>query len=245
MSDEINNPRDFPPGRLPTGLIWESVERDFSRLQEAISEEEKIEYDSPDGITEEEGDAQAALFVNAPLSGNGSAPLPLELSDSSIAPGGVLTLDPGSQLTVDAKGLVQAFTPGSAADLVVKEIHASVSFSDFVAENGPVEIGVLPAGAMIFFTKLKHSTAFAPAGGSYIYADFGVIGDEDRYINNHDVSLAPSATFFGTGGVAFNFSHTTTEQLAVNVEFDPVSGLDYSDLTAGVLEVWLYYVIAT
>jgi hypothetical protein len=228
MGDEVNNPRDFPPGRLPTGLIWESVERDFSRLQEAISEEEKIEYDSPDGITEEEGDAQAALFVNAPLSGNGSAPLPLELSDSSIAPGGVLTLDPGSQLTVDAKG-----------------IHASVSFSDFVAENGPVEIGVLPAGAMIFFTKLKHSTAFAPAGGSYIYADFGVIGDEDRYINNHDVSLAPSATFFGTGGVAFNFSHTTTEQLAVNVEFDPVSGLDYSDLTAGVLEVWLYYVIAT
>ena len=157
---------------------------------------------------------------------------------------GAMTIVAGTNITVGTVGTVitiNAPAAGTGVLLSVKTTVAFSSFTGFVSGFGSIVLATMPAGSLFLGFKLKHSTAWAGPGITNMLAGciFPDVGTTQTY-NGIDVFTAPSSTKIYRAAFTAAGDHVATNN--VNLTMNSTGGF-LSALTAGSVDVWVYYLV--
>lgn len=108
--------------------------------------------------------------------------------------------------------------------------------------TGDLELFQLPAGGVIEMAKIKHSTPFAGGSVSALDVSVGVSGELDKYSSTFDVFQSTGSTTYALDFLPGGEDHgsATSIRLAATA-----AGDDLDQLTAGALEVWVRWGVAS
>jgi len=118
------------------------------------------------------------------------------------------------------------------------------AFSAFAAVTGDVELFSLPASGIIHMVKVKHSTGFVAGSQTTCLASVGVSGNLAKYhpVYQIDATANPvSDTTFNLNNVMGSENHGAVASIRIAL----TSNVNLNTLSAGSVDVWVWYVRAS
>ena len=144
-------------------------------------------------------------------------------------------LNPDYYVVVNNAGNGWSLVPGLTP---MQEVVVGYAALSAASTNFQLELFTIPAGSILTYVVIKHTTSFTGGGISDVKASIGTAGAPTLFVNSFDVYQAPGDTVYQSVVANFIGSFVNTTGIYLTAVS---SGANLSALGAGSLNVWYDY----
>ena len=161
--------------------------------------------------------------------------------DQFISASNLIGLDSNGFLTISLLANGGAINNSGELEIggpVARWRKYTAAFGDFAVADttGAATLFSLPAGGVIEYARIKHSTQFAGTGITALVASVGVAGETDKYSQEFDLLQATGDNVEVLDFLPGTEGHAAAANILLTLT---ATGADLDQLSAGNVDVWV------